>query len=69
MNNFQFFLGWVGEHPFIFMGSLFLVLLFLEGVVKMIYYTVNKNESEDEQDENLCPHGYKDWDKCPDCCH
>ena len=19
--------------------------------------------------ENLCPHGYEDWDECPDCCH
>jgi hypothetical protein len=19
--------------------------------------------------KNLCPHGYDDWDLCPDCCH
>jgi hypothetical protein len=19
--------------------------------------------------ENLCPHGYRDWDQCPVCCH
>lgn len=19
--------------------------------------------------DNLCPHGFKDWDDCPDCCH
>lgn len=27
------------------------------------------NTRKYENDEDLCPHGYKDWDDCPDCCH
>lgn len=22
-----------------------------------------------EKDDAICPHGYEDWDYCPDCCH
>jgi hypothetical protein len=22
-----------------------------------------------EDRPKLCPHGYSDWDDCPDCCH
>jgi hypothetical protein len=24
---------------------------------------------EDKPKPKLCPHGYSDWDDCPDCCH
>ncbi len=27
------------------------------------------NTRKYDVDEDLCPHGYKDWDDCPDCCH
>ena len=66
MNNFQFFLNWVGEHPLIFMMSLFLILLFFEGVAKIVYHTVNNNG---DKEGYTCKHGFDDSDECSDCCH
>lgn len=32
-------------------------------------YHVPKRESRQKSDDCLCPHGWKDWDDCPDCRH
>lgn len=31
-------------------------------------YCFRCEEPQDEP-EKLCPHGWSDWDECPDCCH
>lgn len=28
-----------------------------------------KQQETSPQGHETCPHGYTDWDECPDCCH
>lgn len=48
-------------------------LFFLAGMVQG--YQQGRNEERKRSQETIlkvnrqCPHGYEDWDKCPDCCH
>lgn len=43
----------------------------LEEIVNQIkkYGEIKERLKEFELEQSKCPHGYENWDDCPDCCH
>jgi len=40
----------------------------LSGFIGYLLGGMRKEEDYTKRDD-LCPHGYMNWDECPDCCH
>ena len=47
---------------------LILSLALFMGLVSIAFAIAGLRE-EKIIEVRCCPHGYKDWDDCPDCCH
>lgn len=45
--------------------------VFVSSIFTFYYFYVIRpvNKEQSKKKENQCPHGYTDWDQCPDCCH
>lgn len=38
-------------------------------VLGVVCQQLKRIEYEDQHKEKDCPHGFRDWDACPVCCH
>ena len=58
---------WAKANSGDFVITILIICITIANVVKYItgYGTYKKTNSESEP----CPHGYTDWDDCPDCRH
>jgi len=48
------------------------VLIWIVGIAFAVFYALLLAAlwwKPDDPHPLPCPHGYKDWDMCPDCCH
>ncbi len=47
MNDFQFFLNWLSENPYL---AFFLLLVIVNGLGRVVYYITHRNEKEEDDD-------------------
>jgi hypothetical protein len=47
-----------------------IVLVFMMFCVEVAWYIkYSMSHPVPRSLKKQCPHGYEDWDECPDCCH
>ncbi len=57
-------LTWCLAHPWM---TFFIIWIISNDIRYSIKYITKYYDSPEDIEE--CPHGYKDWDDCPDCSH
>lgn len=57
-------MDWCLQHPWM---TFFIIWILIDAIRLMVKYITNYHDIP--EDKEKCPHGYEDWDECPDCCH
>lgn len=61
----------VGRSLFTWTALVLFVMVFgiLWMMVALVTSPLRLLDAADKIGPRPCPHGYEDWDRCPDCCH